>query len=61
MGAVMWVSLLESEVHGSFSGVILAMFIPMRDPENPDNSPLRTMEHELQPLVAFLILPTFAF
>lgn len=61
IGVVMWVALLKSGVHATLSGVILAMFIPMRDPDNPDNSPLRTMEHDLHPLVAFLILPAFAF
>ena len=33
----------------------------MRSPANPDSSPLKSMEHKLHPLVAFLILPVFSF
>jgi len=60
-GVVMWVALLKSGVHATLTGVVLAMFIPMRDPHNPENSPLRDMEHDLHPMVAFLILPVFSF
>lgn len=61
LGVVMWVALLKSGVHATLTGVVLAIFIPMREPENPENSPLKSMEHDLHPLVAFLILPIFAF
>ena len=61
LGVVMWVALLKSGVHATLTGVVLALFIPMREPENPENSPLKSMEHDLHPLVAFLILPIFAF
>jgi len=37
------------------------MFIPMRDHNDPDRSPLRTLEHDLHSVVAFVILPIFAF
>jgi len=37
------------------------MFIPMRDRDDPQRSPLRQLEHELHPAVAFAILPLFAF
>ena len=40
---------------------MLAFTIPLRDSENPDHSPLRQLEHELHPTVAFVILPLFAF
>ena len=61
VGVVMWISLLKSGVHATLTGVILAMFIPMRNPDDPHESPLRSMEHDLHPMVAFLILPIFAF
>lgn len=60
-GIVLWVAVLKSGVHATLAGVVLAMFIPMRDSRNPDESPLREMEHDLHPSVAFVILPIFAF
>ena len=61
VGVVMWVALVKSGVHATLGGVILALFIPMRSPVNPDISPLKNMEHDLHPLVALLILPVFSF
>ncbi len=61
VGLVLWVSVLKSGVHATLAGVLLALFIPMRDRENPERSPLRQLEHELHPAVAFGILPLFAF
>lgn len=61
IGTIMWVALLKSGVHATLAGVALAMFIPMRDPDNPDTSPLKRLEHDLHTSVAFGILPVFAF
>jgi len=61
IGIIMWVATLKSGVHATLAGVVLAMFIPMRDKNNPDVSPLRTLEHDLHSVVAYVILPTFAF
>lgn len=61
IGSIMWVSLLKSGVHATLAGVILAMFIPIRSSKNPDHSPLTEIEHDLQPVTAFIILPIFAF
>jgi NhaA family Na+:H+ antiporter len=61
IGLIMWVSVLKSGVHATLAGVALAFMIPMRNPEKPKYSPLRELEHELHPLVAFAILPIFAF
>ena len=58
---VMWVATLKSGVHATLAGVLAAMFIPMNSKREPGVSPLREMEHDLHPLVAFLILPVFAF
>ncbi len=61
VGVVMWVALVKSGVHATLAGVVLALFIPMRSPANPDISPLINMEHDLHSLVALLILPVFSF
>jgi len=57
----MWVAVLKSGVHATLAGVLLAMFIPLSDRKQPDRSPLREMEHDLNSSVAFGILPLFAF
>ena len=61
VGLVMWASVLKSGVHATLAGVALAFMIPMRNPHKPNHSPLRAMEHDLHPIVAFVILPVFAF
>lgn len=61
VGIVMWVATLKSGVHATLAGVILAMFIPMRSVEDPTISPLKSMEHDLHTIVAFFVLPVFAF
>lgn len=61
IGLAMWVALVKSGVHATLAGVILAMFIPMRSTTNPDSSPLKNMEHDLHSVVAFMVLPVFAF
>ena len=61
IGLIMWVALLKSGVHATLSGVLLAMFIPMRSKVDPNFSPLKSLEHDLHHLVAFFVLPIFAF
>lgn len=61
IGIVMWVAMLKSGVHATLAGVLLAMFIPLRDPSNANSSPLKELEHDLHSLVAFFVLPVFAF
>lgn len=61
VGLVMWVAMLKSGVHATLTGVILAMFIPMRSETNADYSPLKSLEHDLHSMVAFFVLPVFAF
>lgn len=60
IGIVMWVATLKSGVHATLAGVILAMFIPLRS-EKSQASPLKDMEHDLRHVVAFFVLPVFAF
>ncbi|MCG8686872.1 MAG: Na+/H+ antiporter NhaA [Desulfobacterales bacterium] len=61
VGLVMWTAMLKSGVHATLAGVVLAMFIPLTSAEDPDFSPLKSMEHDLHFAVAFFILPVFAF
>ncbi|MBF0451690.1 MAG: Na+/H+ antiporter NhaA [Candidatus Magnetomorum sp.] len=61
MGIIMWVATLKSGVHATLAGVILAMFIPIQSMSDQGVSPLKSMEHDLHPIVAFFILPVFAF
>lgn len=59
IGTFLWICVLKSGVHATLAGVVLALTIPMRNREH--NSPLLSLEHALQPWVAFAILPLFAF
>jgi len=61
VGLIMWVSVLKSGVHATLAGVVLAGFIPLSVADQPGRSPLRELEHDLHTLVAFAILPIFAF
>ena len=60
VGVVLWVAVLKSGVHATLAGVALAFFIPMKG-QDEDDSPLRRLEHDLHPAVAFGIVPLFAF
>ena len=60
-GLIMWAAVLKSGVHATIAGVLLAFTIPLRHPEGQEHSPLRNLEHDLHPTVAFIILPVFAF
>lgn len=61
IGIIMWVATLKSGVHATLAGVVLAMFIPMRCKEDPTISPVKNLEHDLHSVVAFFVLPVFAF
>lgn len=61
VGVVMWVAMLKSGVHATLVGIILAMFIPMQSKTTKGYSPLKRMEQDLHSLVAFFVLPAFAF
>lgn len=47
-------------MHATLAGVALAMCIPIRD-RHRESSPLHELEHDLHALVAWFILPLFAF
>ncbi|MEJ2446798.1 MAG: Na+/H+ antiporter NhaA [Anaerolineales bacterium] len=61
VGVVMWVAMVKSGVHATLTGVILAMFIPMRSWVDENYSPLRNIEDDFHSAVAYIILPIFAF
>ena len=60
VGVVMWAAVLKSGVHATLAGVALAWFIPLRT-AGEDEPPLRRLERDLHPTVAYAILPLFAF
>ncbi len=56
-GALLWYFMLQSGVHATIAGVVLALTIPAGD----DHSPLNRLEHGLHKWVAFGIVPVFGF
>ncbi len=66
IGAGMWYAVLLSGVHATLAGVALALAIPLRAPAGrkaprDHSSPLKRLEHAIQPWVAFAIVPVFGF
>jgi len=61
LGIPLWIAVLKSGVHATLAGVIVAMFIPLKEDDRVGHSPLRHLEHTLHPWVAFGVLPIFAF
>ena len=57
-GVAMWYFMLNSGVHPTITGVMLAFAIPFGD--NNDKSPSYILQHFLHKPVAFFILPLFA-
>lgn len=60
VGMILWFFILKSGVHPTVAGVVLGFFIPLQG-KTRSASPLQILEHALQPWVAFVILPVFAF
>lgn len=59
VGLILWLSVLKSGVHATLAGVILALFIPMEDKQGKPL--LKSLEDDLHPMIAFVVLPLFAF
>ena len=57
-GIAMWYFMLNSGVHATISGVLLAFAIPFRN--GNETSPSYKVQHFLHKPVAFIILPLFA-
>ena len=62
VGVVLWVSVLESGVHATVAGVVLALFIPLKAAGEAEGArPAIVLEHALKPWSAWFIMPVFAF
>ncbi|CAN5272213.1 Na+/H+ antiporter NhaA [soil metagenome] len=59
-GAMMWFFMLESGIHATIAGVLLAFTIPFTPITDDETSPSYKLEHFLHKPVAFGILPIFA-
>ena len=61
LGVVLWILMLESGVHVTIAGVLLAATVPARsDPNGHSPSVALWFERGLHPFVTFLIMPLFA-
>ena len=57
-GVIMWYCMLQSGVHATITGVLLAIAIPFS--KNDATNPSYLLQHALHKPVAFIILPIFA-
>lgn len=57
-GAVMWYLMLQSGVHATVAGVLLAFAVPFRSGDGA--SPSYKLQHFLHTPVAFIVMPLFA-
>ncbi len=57
VGVALWLAVLQSGVHATLAGIVIAMTIP----DEKDHSMLDHLENGLHPWIVFFILPTFAF
>jgi Na+:H+ antiporter, NhaA family len=58
-GIFIWVCVLKSGIHATLAGVVVGLTIPLHAAGG--DSPLRRVESDLRPWVAFGVLPSFAF
>ncbi len=57
VGFLLWLCVLNSGVHATVAGVLLALLIPIHEKK----SPLHRLEKILHPCVAYFVMPLFAF
>lgn len=61
-GIVLWALVVNSGVHGTIAGVLLAFFVPTQIKVSDKTIPLiKEMEASIHSIVAFFVLPIFAF
>ncbi|MCO4291662.1 Na+/H+ antiporter NhaA [Solitalea sp. MAHUQ-68] len=58
-GVFMWYFMLQSGVHATIAGVLLAITIPLES-DYSDHSPAEILEHNLHQFSSFIIMPLFA-
>lgn len=61
IGIFVWFFFLESGIHPTLAGVLLALTIPLKGERHSQLSPLYTLEKKLHPWVAYGVLPLFSF
>ncbi len=65
IGALLWFFVLKSGIHATLAGVALALTIPLAgrgtESDEPEHSPLHTLEHRLHPWSSYFIVPIFGF
>ena len=59
-GILMWFLMLQSGIHATVAGIMLAFAIPFSTKDDDKVSPSYKLEHLLHKPVAFVILPIFA-
>lgn len=57
-GVLLWFCILQSGIHATVAGVLLALTIPVH--QNEEHSMLHRLEHSIHKPVALLIMPLFA-
>ncbi|VVN82449.1 Na(+)/H(+) antiporter NhaA [Pseudomonas fluorescens] len=60
-GVFLWIAIELSGWNPTLAGLVLALFLPLGNPDKRSSSLLRTVEEKLSPYVTFLILPIFGF
>jgi NhaA family Na+:H+ antiporter len=60
VGSLLWIAMVESGIHGTLCGVVLALAIPVKQ-DDGINPSFQDLENLLRPIVYFFILPLFAF
>jgi len=60
IGILLWIAMVEAGIHGTLAGIGLALAIPVQT-DGAINPSFHRLEHQLRPIVYFLILPIFAF
>ena len=63
IGILLWISVLESGIHATLAGILLAFTIPLnvKKSNNKLTSPAKILQKNLHFWVAYFILPLFAF
>lgn len=60
LGLILWFFMLQSGIHATIAGVLLALFIPFRQNDSGVNIAI-TLENNMHYWVTFLIIPLFGF